>query len=247
MGGLDPKPERTDAGPPRQAHTLRSWVLVIAAVVVVAIASATAWFVWLPEYRPRLQPGERYGIDVSHHQGEIDWRRVAGDDIEFAYLKATEGGDFTDTRFAANWEGAAKAGLQRGAYHFFTLCTPGEDQARHFLSVVPDNSDALAPAVDLELAGNCSERPSNATVQQQLQDFIEHVEAATERQVILYVGDDFEAVYPVRAVLGRSIWHPRFLRRPNVEGWLVWQVMGFAHVAGIDGDVDLDVMRSAKP
>jgi lysozyme len=76
-------------------------------------------------YRPALLPGERYGIDVSHHQGVIDWERVANDGISFAYMKATEGNEFVDERFADNWRGAANAGLDRGAYHYFPLCSPG--------------------------------------------------------------------------------------------------------------------------
>lgn len=218
------------------------WVLGGTLLLIAGIA-AFLWFVWLPEYRPALRPGERYGIDVSNHQGEIDWERVADDDIEFAYIKATEGGDFTDARFAENWEAAAAAGLDRGAYHFFTLCTSGEAQARHFLSVVPDDTEAMPPAVDLELKGNCRGRPGNEVVQRELTRFLELVEGATGHEVILYVGDEFERRYPVRESLGRPLWHPRFLRRPNVRGWVLWQVTGFAHVAGIDGDVDLDIMR----
>lgn len=217
--------------------------MVAVGVLVAAGAGAVGWFVWLPEYRPALRPGERYGIDVSHHQGEIDWRRVAGDGIEFAYVKATEGGDFTDRRFEANWRGAAAAGLDRGAYHFFTLCRPGAVQARHFLEVVPVDPDALAPAVDLELAGNCSARPPRATVLREVRTFLSIVEDAVGRPALLYVGDDFERRYQARQVLGRPLWHLRFLRRPDVDGWVVWQVMGFAHVDGVDGDVDLDVMR----
>ncbi len=224
----------------------RRWPWIAGAVLTVTAGVAAGLrFVWLPEYRPALRAGERYGIDVSNHQGAIDWDRVAGDDIDFAYAKATEGGDFTDARFAANWAAAGDAGLERGAYHFFTLCTPGDAQARHFLSVVPDDADALAPAVDLELAGNCRDRPDNATVQRELAAFLALVEEATGHEVILYVGDDFEGRYPVRRQLDRPIWHPRFLRRPNVDRWVIWQVMGFAHVDGIDGSVDLDIGRSA--
>lgn len=51
-----------------------------------------------------------YGIDVSAHQDTVDWEAVAGDKIEFAYIKATEGGDFVDDRFRENWVGAASAG-----------------------------------------------------------------------------------------------------------------------------------------
>lgn len=79
-------------------------LLSIVAVAAVALAGAAVWWVWLPGYRPALG-GERHGIDVSSFQGQVDWPRVAGDDIDFAYVKATEGGDFVDRRFAHNWQG----------------------------------------------------------------------------------------------------------------------------------------------
>lgn len=222
----------------------RWWRWGAGAVAATIGGVALLWFVWLPRYRPALRAGERYGVDVSSHQGQIEWNRVAGDDIDFAYIKATEGGDFTDDRFVANWEGAGRAGVDRGAYHFFTLCTPGDVQAAHFLSVVPVDGHSLPPAVDLEIAGNCRERPDGEELQRELDQFVRIVGAATVQRVILYVGDDFEARYPVRDRLDNPLWHPRFLRRPNVERWILWQVMGFAHIEGIDGDVDLDVMQS---
>jgi lysozyme len=155
------------------------------------------------------------------------------------------GGDFTDDRFEENWLGAREAGLDQGAYHYFTLCTLGADQAHHFLDVAPPESEALPPAVDLELAGNCSARPSPAEVKEQLGEFIRLVEEAWGREVILYVGDDFEQVYPVRQELDRPLWLRRFLLRPDVDGWLIWQLHGYARVDGIDGGVDLDVMRAS--
>jgi lysozyme len=201
------------------------------------------WFLWVPNWRPPLRVGERYGIDVSAHQGTIDWVRVARVGIKFAYVKATEGRDFTDERFDENWRGAGEAGLDRGAYHFFTLCTPGADQARHFLDVAPPERDALAPAVDLELAGNFSARPSATEVSAQLDDFLRLVERVWGGKVVLYVGDDFERVYPVRLLRERPLWLRRFLLRPETDGWLMWQLHGYAHVDGIAGGVDLDVMR----
>lgn len=67
---------------------------------------------------------------------------VADDGVEFAYMKASEGRGWVDDHFAANWAGAA-----------------GAEQARNFLEVAPPSEDALPPAIDLELSGNCSERP----------------------------------------------------------------------------------------
>jgi hypothetical protein len=84
-----------------------------------------------------------------------------------------------------------------------------------------------------------------AEVEEQLRVFIRLVEAAWRREVILYVGDDFEQAYPVRQELDRPLWLRRFLLRPDVEGWLIWQLHGYARVHGIDGGVDLDVMRAS--
>lgn len=229
----------TEAPAPRR----RRWPFLVAGVLIgVVLVGLWGRYRWWPSYRPGLEDGERYGVDVSHHQGEIDWEKVAADDIEFAYIKATEGGDFVDTAFAANWAGAGDAGIDRGAYHFFTLCRAGAEQAANFLETVPTGGE-LPPAVDLELAGNCSERPTQTWVEEELGVFLDEVEEATGQPVVLYVGDDFEGRYPVRDELDRPIWHRRILFRPDVEGWWIWQFHAWADVDGIDGNADLNVMR----
>jgi lysozyme len=238
---VDPSVE---ADTPRRRRR-RGLLIVGGVVILLAALAAGFWFLFVPNWRPPLRDGERYGIDVSNHQGQIDWQVVAVDNIEFAYIKATEGGDFADARFEENWRRAGDAGLDRGAYHFFTLCRPGEEQARHFLSVAPPDHAALTPAVDLELAGNCSGRPRADEVVAEVRAFLELVEAAWDREAILYVRDDWQSRYPVRDELGRPLWHARFLRRPDVDGWVIWQIHGFAHVDGISGGVDLNIMRNS--
>lgn len=227
----------------RRFRARRLALITVSALVVLAAGAAAWWFIWVPNWRPPLREGERYGVDVSSHQGAVEWRRVAGDGIAFAYVKATEGGDFVDRRFSENWRDAGEAGLDRGVYHFFTLCTPGADQARHFLRAAPPEDAAMPPAVDLELAGNCRDRPPAHSVARQVDEFLHIVEQAWQREAVLYVGDDFEAHYPVRARLQRPLWHRRFLRRPNVEHWTIWQLHGYAKVEGISGGADLNVMR----
>jgi lysozyme len=218
-------------------------VVAGAAAITLISVSAWGWFVWFPGYRPSLHPGEQYGIDVSSHQGAIDWKKVAGDHMSFVYIKATEGGDHVDDRFAENWANARSAGLRRGAYHFFTLCTPGASQAQNFLRVVPRDPAALPPALDLELAGNCSARPASSDLRREVTTYLNQVEEATGRQMLLYIGDDFESAYALRTSLGRPLWVRRVLRRPADPRWIIWQVGGFSRVAGIHGRVDLDVAR----
>lgn len=72
-------------------------------LVLLGLAALIAWYVVLPGHRPSLRDGERLGIDVSRHQDDIDWPSVAEDGIEFAVIKATEGGDWVDPRFEENW------------------------------------------------------------------------------------------------------------------------------------------------
>ena len=90
------------------------------------------------------------GIDVSRHDGDIDWAAVKRGGISFAYLKTTEGGDYADPSFFDNWKQAAAAGIRRGAYHFMYWCRPADQQALFFMVNVPNDPDALPPVLDLE-------------------------------------------------------------------------------------------------
>jgi lysozyme len=234
-------------GDPSAVAGRRRWpYVVVAAVVLVGSLAALWWFFWVPNWRPSLREGERYGVDVSAHQDVVNWQKVARDDIDFAYIKATEGGDFVDRRFEANWRDSAAAGLDRGAYHFFTFCAPAATQARNFLAVAAPDPGALPPAVDLELAGNCKARPDRPDVDREPSAFLSIVEDAWGREVLLYVGDDWELRYPVRRQFGRLLWHRRFLRRPDVPNWKIWQLHGYARVSGVNGQVDLNVMRTNR-
>ena len=60
---------------------------------------------------PASEPSYLSGIDVSHYQGEVDWPAVAASGVRFAFIKATDGVDDIDPRFAQNWAGAKLAGI----------------------------------------------------------------------------------------------------------------------------------------
>ena len=211
--------------------------------MVAVLAGAVLWFQILPRWRPDLRAGESYGIDVSNHQGPINWGEVADDNISAVYMKATEGRSFVDKRFAENWAGAASAGIPRGAYHFFSVCSPGAEQAANFLKVVPHDPKALPPVVDLEFA-DCGERMDSASMQRELTTFIETVEEKVGKKVVLYAISSFTDTYPLPDGLIRDRWVRRLAKRPVDDGWAVWQVSDRARVKGIGKPVDLDVWRS---
>ena len=112
---------------------MRNLAIVVALLIVTACVSTMAYFYgsWVPNNPLRQYPVK--GIDVSHHNGTIDWRAVADDGVKFAYIKATEGKDFQDDRFITNCREATAAGIVCGAYHYFRLGTPGLEQAQNFI------------------------------------------------------------------------------------------------------------------
>lgn len=227
----------------------RAAVLLLAATAAAAAAGLALAAFQLGLWRPNHPDPGRFpvwGLDVSHHQGRIDWRAaVSGEPrLRFAYVKATEGGDHVDRRFAENWRGAREAGLRVGAYHFFTFCRPAEDQARNFLAVVPRDADALPPAIDLELGGNCAAVPDRAALGAALEVFSREVERGLGERPVLYVTPEAYDRFVAGAPPRHRLWLRDVIRAPRLPagaGWTFWQFHHRGRVAGIEGPVDLNV------
>jgi lysozyme len=198
---------------------------------------AAGW--WTPWAGAHVQ-----GVDVSHHQGAIDWRALASDNISFAYIKATEGAAHVDTRFAANWDGAGRAGLYRGAYHFFTLCQPGAAQAANFIAVVPATPGALPPALDMEHMGPCREGPTMTNVVREMRVWLDTVETHYGARPIIYTTREFHDAH-LRELRGERFWIRSIGLRPNFRehDWIIWQHHNRARKRGVSGPIDLNAFR----
>lgn len=90
------------------------------------------------------------GIDVSHHQGDINWNKVAKEPIGFVYIKATEGETYVDSKFKKNIVGAKKVGLPVGVYHYFRMTSGAHKQFKNFYNTVKKYKIDLIPMVDVE-------------------------------------------------------------------------------------------------
>ncbi len=226
---------------------MRRFAGVVATIGAAVVAIAVLLYSYYAGYRPSAASFPVRGVDVSHHQAKIDWQRVANDNIRFAYVKATEGAEYRDQRFSENWSGARAAGLQTGAYHFFSLCRPGADQARNFTNLVPHAAGQLAPALDLEFGGNCSARPTSEKAKAAMSAYSDAIFAAYAIRPVLYVTNEFLRAYgdvlPENAGMWiRSIaWSlPRWRSQ-----WTLWQYHNRGRVDGIDGPVDLNVFNGS--
>jgi len=208
---------------------------------VISIAGAAYFFM---NWEPDRDEFPIRGIDVSHHLGDIDWDKVAGDDVAFAYMKASEGGDFRDGAFARNWAGAGAAGVARGAYHYFSLCKPGREQAVNFLSVLPNDQGMLAPVLDLEFTDGCTKRPPVADVQREISEFVKLVEQSVAKKVIFYAPEEFYRSYLKDQGLNRRLWTRSIWHSPSyTKDWFLWQYQDRGMIEGITGNVDLNVLN----
>ncbi len=221
---------------------MRVFFYITAAAVAVLLAlgfahSATGF--WPASWLARNY--EVRGIDISHHQGLISWEKLEGQDIRFAFIKATEGTGHTDSYFSYNWQGAQRAGLLRGAYHFFSMGSSGLQQGEYFISVVPAEGFSLPPVIDIEV----SLKHEPYSIRREVEDMSEILEARYGKTPILYMdGNTYRYIYagnpPANPIWYREIWY-----RPFFFPWRFWQYTDRGSVPGIGGKVDLNAFRGS--
>lgn len=228
-------------------HLRRSLLAILGTGLVAALAAATA-----PLLYPHFEPASWWypvtGVDVSNHQGEIDWQALASSGIGFAYIKATEGETFRDKSFARNWSEADRAGVPRGAYHFFTLCRSAAEQAKNFIDTVPKDPKALPPVVDAEHMGPCTWSATIEDHAAELTDFIDMLERHYGRRPLVYTTAEYDGamlsgVLEKERFWARSLVVPPLFRRSQ---WVIWQYHNRGRRPGVSGDIDLNVFRGTR-
>jgi lysozyme len=196
-------------------------------------------------YPARPQHYPVHGVDISHHQGPVDWVAARANGTQFAFLKATEGGDYADDTFMAHWIATRDAGVKRGAYHFYYWCRNVEDQISWFIRNVPVEADALPPVLDVEWNGDsktCSKKVPRAEALAAMKRFLRAVEAHYHKRPIIYTSIDFYREIIDGDLIEYPLWvrtvraHPvaRYANRP----WTFWQYTETGDVGGIKGGVD---------
>jgi lysozyme len=193
------------------------------------------------------------GIDVSHHQGDVDWHSVHRHGVEFVYLKATEGRGYVDPRYQSHREALAELPVRVGAYHYFHADHDPEKQAQNFIRVIKGGPALdLPPAVDVEEAFG---RSADELIDKLL-TWITLVEAELGATPIIYTvtgfadrGDQDKAGNKGRDLSHYPLWYAKYdtdrLKLPPVLGhfqWHIWQ-FGQGTVPGIETIVDLNTLN----
>ena len=207
-----------------------------------------------------LPKGEwNYGMDISHHQHFIRWNKlkilvdadgrtvwdedkaVRTEAIDYVFMKATEGESFKDWRFKGRWKKAKKAGITRGAYHFFRPGKSAVDQAQNYIRRVGElDTDDLPPVLDIERLDDYSKE----TLNNRALEWLQIVEKHYGRKPIIYANPHYHNnIIDPRITQNYPIWVANYkVSRPSVERWQFWQFTDRALVRGV-GCVDLNVKR----
>lgn len=193
------------------------------------------------------------GIDVAKYQGDIDWGQVRDGGIRFAYLKVSEGGDHVDSRFYQNWEGARRAGVPRGAYHFMYWCRTASEQAVWFTQAVPQDRTQLPPVLDLEWnneSATCPQHVPRDEALAMIRVLLDAMEFHTGKKPVIYTDINFhkdvlqgefrDYEYWLRSVAAEP--SARFTTRP----YTFWQYTATGRVPGIRGAVDRNAFHGSE-
>ena len=235
------------------AHMKTKIIVLVSVFFLLILACGGLYVVYNKGYirmnYPSFDEYPVHGIDVSHHQQKIDWNRLDKKKVQFAFIKATEGGNHKDSLFQENWREAIRNNIPIAAYHFFTFCKEGEAQARNYIHYVPRDSIDLPPVVDLEYGGNCQKANRKQNLIAEIATFLEIIEDHYKRKVIIYTTNEFYKNYLINQFSDNPIWIRDILSKPNLpdgRDWLFWQYANRGRLEGINTIVDLNAFNGSR-
>lgn len=188
-----------------------------------------------------------HGIDISRHQGKIDWKRLAANQVSeaplhFVFMKATEGGDFKDITFAKNIIESRRNGFITGAYHFYIPRTSASKQALFFTQTVKLKSGDLPPVLDVEVFG----KNSKEAFKDSIKVWLDIVEDNYKAKPIIYTSYKFKKKYLSDPIFDEyPFWIAHYyVSKVRYKGkWDFWQHSDIGIIDGIEERVDLNVFN----
>lgn len=186
------------------------------------------------------------GVDVSDHQGQIDWGKAAASGLSFAIVRVSDGLQHPDSQFQANWNGTRAHGIVRGVYQYFR---PGQDpvaQADLLISRVAFEPGDLPPFLDVETMDGVSSSHMRAAIQA----WIDRVRKRTGMVPLIYTAPGLWNGYGLPSYPGVGLWVANWgVSAPKLphgwSDWTFWQTSASAHVAGIPSGADGDVFHGS--
>lgn len=181
------------------------------------------------------------GIDVSMHNGYINFNEVKANNVTSVIIKATEGVSYKDNRLEQHYNGARSAGIQHiGFYHFFSESSDPSQQARDFWNAIKDKQYDIIPCLDVET--NSWGRSSYDLTNRCL-EFVQTFEAISGQKVMLYSGAYFSRDELDSRIKSLPLWVASYGRSPIATGFenvVGWQFTETGEIGGVNGYCDVN-------
>jgi len=225
--------------------TCRNIFLPVMGSLVIAVMAVVVWWGYRRYLSPEIEPSYSIypirGLDLSAHNGDVDFEAVKSAGMSFVILKATEGVSFLDKKFLDNYHAARKAGLKVGAYHFFRFDCDGRVQASHFLHAIKGLEFDFPLALDVEESGNPDGHERDVVVTS-LRQAIKHLELRNY-DVMLYTNKGGLRKFISTGFSDYPLWICSFSDPPGPACWYIWQYTHRGHVDGVSGCVDINILH----
>lgn len=232
---------------------------IIAIICFLIFASITIWigvdYTWIPPAAPVItekplaiqrHPSNEYtwGIDISHHQGEIKWKMmIAEHRPDFVFLKATEGNHFSDNRFEFYKKELQKMRIPFSGYHFMRFNQNGSTQAQHFLKKTNPQKGELIPVVDIEYQRHLY---TDEIAQRNIDLFMETIREAIGVYPIVYCEEKYFHKYLKKKYEDNIIlWIANYKRKPTVPHDLWQKTSKFKHPS-FNGRIDFNLLHDER-
>ena len=186
------------------------------------------------------------GLDVSHHQGEVDWEKLVNKSpfdtlIDFVYCKATEGSTYIDSEWENNRTHLNQLGIRNGAYHFLNPNAASLPQAKHFLAIWKHREIDLPPVLDVE-----KEVTSDKILINNMYDWLEYVERKSGFRPIIYTSYSFYVNKFKNEFKDYQFWIASYDKDPHAlsdKRIVHWQFTDNIELPGISEKVDFNVSK----
>ena len=195
----------------------------------------------------------RQGVDVSYHQGDIDWEQVKEAGYDFAFIRigyrgyGTTGSVNLDKEFYNNLEGARSAGIDVGIYFFSQAISREEalEEAEFVLDALRGEDLELPVVFDPENILDDEARTDNVSGAQFTENTIAFCERIREAgyEPMIYSNMLWEAfTYDLEQLSAYPIWYADYEPLPQTPyHYVFWQYDNTASVPGIAGETDVNL------
>lgn len=188
------------------------------------------------------------GLDVSHHNPILNWKEIKAQNINFVYIKSTEGITHEDRNYIYNYKLAKENNVLVGTYHFYAFGVSGRDQARHFIEVSECNSGDLFPVIDVEHSPSNPYSKDTAFVKLVMKELKILENTLFEYygvHPIIYTNMNCYDLYIKNNFQNNYIWISSLNKEPkdDIRNWIIWQFSHTGEIKGHTGDFDLNYFR----